>query len=64
MLVIEPNRTDLAATHFLIDTMNGDLWRLDTTVSPSQWVRSAEGPDDLAELELPEVNATPEEEGA
>ncbi len=64
MLVIEPNRTDLAATHFLIDTMNGDLWRLDTTVSPSHWVRSAEGPDDLAELELPEVNTVRAEDGA
>jgi hypothetical protein len=51
MLVIEPNRTDLAGTHFLVDTMNGDLWQLDAAASPPRWVRSAEGPSDLAELD-------------
>ena len=64
MLVIEPSRTDIAGTHFLIDTMNGDLWRLDTAASPASWVRSADGPDDLAELELPEVEDDVEEAGA
>jgi hypothetical protein len=56
MLVIEPNRTDLAGTHFLIDTMNGDLWRLDAAQSPPRWVRSVVGPTDLADFDVPEVN--------
>jgi hypothetical protein len=64
MLVIEPNRTDLAGTHFLIDTMNGDLWRLDPGATPPRWIRSANGPDDLAELELPDVHATDPDAGA
>lgn len=64
MLVIEPSRTDLAGTHFLVDTMNGDLWRLDATESPPRWVRSADGPDDLAEFQVPEVAAVVEDAGA
>ncbi len=59
MLVVEPNRTDLAGTHFLIDTMNGDLWRLDASLTPARWVRSAEGPDDLAvfDFSVPKLTA-------
>ena len=64
MLVIEPNRTDLAGTHFLVDTMNGDLWRLDATASPPRWVRTVDGPDDLAAFEVPDVGTVAEDAGA
>ncbi len=64
MLVIEPNRTDLAGTHFLVDTMNGDLWRLDASASTARWIRTADGPDDLADFALPVGNELVGDPGA
>jgi len=64
MLVVEPSRTDLAGTHFLIDTINGDLWRLDASANPAHWVRAAQGPADLADFEVPGASAPADQEGA
>lgn len=64
MLVIEPNRTDTGGTHLLIDTMNGDLWRLDANSAAARWVRLADGPEDLAEVEMPEDVPSDVEEGS
>ncbi len=50
-LVIEPNRTDVEATHFLVDTFTGDVWRLDAAKSrPGKWLRLTSGPEDVSEL--------------
>ncbi len=61
-LLIEANRTDVAGTHFLVDSATGDLWRLDAGGSdPGRWVRLADGPTDLQELD-PEHGFPPAEE--
>ena len=53
-LVIEPNRTDIDATHFLVDALTGDVWRLDAAQGTSgDWVRLASGPEDAAEIPTP-----------
>ncbi len=52
-LVIEADRTDVDATHFLVDRATGDLWRLDLSGrTEGSWVRLASAPEDAAELEL------------
>jgi hypothetical protein len=51
-LEIETGRTDVVGTHFLVDTITGDLWRLDTRRSAAPiWVRIADGPADAETLE-------------
>ena len=51
-LEIETGRSDLVGTHFLVDTVTGDLWRLDTRGSGAPiWVRIADGPADADALE-------------
>jgi hypothetical protein len=51
-LEIETGRSDLVGTHFLVDTVTGDLWRLDTRRSGAPiWVRIADGPADAHALE-------------
>lgn len=52
-LLIEPNRTLVEGTHFLVDRATGDLWRLEATGrAAGTWVRLADGPSDVAELDL------------
>lgn len=51
-LIVESDRTDVDATHFLLDAATGDLWRLEVGGgAEARWVRLASGPDDLQELE-------------
>lgn len=50
-LVVESDRTDVDATHFLLDKETGDLWRLEMRGASGSWVRLAAGPEDLADLE-------------
>lgn len=52
-LVIEPLRTDVDGSHFLLDAATGDLWRLQLSGGSGAWVRVADGPADLQELEPP-----------
>ncbi len=55
-LVIEADRSDVDATHFLLDTATGDLWCLEAGgQGPGRWRRLAEGPADLRELELDDL---------
>jgi hypothetical protein len=50
-LVVESDRTDVDATHFLLDSATGDLWRLEVDAgTAARWVRLAAGPEDLREL--------------
>ncbi|HKJ25527.1 MAG TPA: hypothetical protein VKB65_11930 [Myxococcota bacterium] len=52
-LVIEPDRTLVDGTHFLVDRATGDLWRLDVAGrTEGTWVRLAAGPADAAEIPL------------
>jgi len=52
-LVIEPDRTLVDGTHFLVDRATGDLWRLDVTGrTEGAWVRLASGPSDAADIPL------------
>ena len=52
-LVIEPDRTLVDGTHFLVDRATGDLWRLDVSDRRNgAWVRLAEGPADAAEIQF------------
>ena len=61
-LTIEPDRTEIRATHYLVDTMTGDTWLLEVTgPSNGRWVRLTDGPPDAATLET--LTAEPEEEG-
>lgn len=55
-LKIEADRTDVDATHFLVDRATGDLWRLDARGGDGRWVRLADGPIDAQPLaeEAPE----------
>lgn len=58
-LVIEPGRTPIDGTHFLLDTATGDLWRLASNGPDSlQWLRLSTGPEDAVELQLPAVLGT------
>lgn len=60
-LVIEPARTDVDGSHFLLDTATGDVWRLETRDGETgEWVRVGEAPRDVRSLG-PEVPAAPEE---
>lgn len=50
-LVVEPGRTDLRGTHFLVDTATGDTWRLEArSDTAGDWRRVADGPTDLTPL--------------
>ena len=61
-LTIESNRTDISATHYLVDTMTGDTWLLEVTgPGKGRWVRLSDGPPDAARLET--LATEPEEEG-
>ena len=52
-LVIEPDRTLVDGTHFLVDRATGDVWLLDVSNRrEGEWVRLASGPTDAAELEI------------
>jgi hypothetical protein len=51
-LVIEPSRTEVGGTHFLIDRLTGDLWTLRRKGNGAEWKRLADGPGDAAPLEL------------
>ena len=64
-LAVEPGRTDIDATHFLVDTATGDVWRLDPTgAHQGAWVRLADGPEDAEVLtKPPEGEADDEEAG-
>jgi hypothetical protein len=51
-MLIEPERNDVDATHFLVDRATGDIWRFEASSRTSgRWVRLADGPTDAAELE-------------
>lgn len=49
-LVVEPKRSDVDASHFLVDSTTGDTWLLETTgAKAGRWVRLADGPADAAD---------------
>ena len=54
-LVIESDRTDLGATHFLVDTATGDLWSLRQQEAGAEWQRVAEGPKDAKPLRVEQI---------
>lgn len=57
-LVIEPARTSIEGTHFLVDTATGDLWRLDENADVAQrWLRISDAPADVTELDQPHFAA-------
>lgn len=65
-LVIEPNRSDVDGTHFLVDRATGDLWRLAGDDTSGRWIKVADGPEDVKELVPPDLgdpDETPDEEG-
>jgi hypothetical protein len=49
-LTIEPSRTDIDGTHFLVDSATGDLWHLANRGGHVDWVRVADAPEDAADL--------------
>ena len=53
-LTFEASRTDVAGTHFLVDSATGDLWRLAPGGGAAEWVRLADAPEDAADLAPPE----------
>ncbi len=62
-LVIEPDRTLVEGTHFLVDEATGDVWRLDVRDRRNgQWVRLAEGPTDVKAL-VEDGEDAPEDDG-
>lgn len=61
LLTIEPSRTDVDGTHFLVDSANGDLWRLEGRGAAGEWVRLADAPEDAADL-APQIVEDPEGE--
>jgi hypothetical protein len=55
-LVVEPARTSIDGTHFLVDTATGALWVLKTDdAGRSQWTRIADAPRDVQPLTLMEL---------
>ena len=51
-LVIEADRTPIDATHFLLDTATGDVWRMDSSDGRTgTWLRLGEAPDDVQDLD-------------
>ena len=55
-LVIEPARTSIDGTHFLLDTATGDTWTLKSGDGGAErWVRVAEGPSDVKPLTIKEL---------
>jgi hypothetical protein len=50
-LTIEPSRTDVRGTHFLVDSATGDLWHLEANGATASWARLANAPEDAAVLE-------------
>lgn len=51
-LVVEPKRSDVDASHFLVDSTTGDTWFMEKTgAKAGRWVRLAEGPADAAALQ-------------
>ena len=50
-LVIESDRTSIDATHYLVDSTTGDVWRLDARGQSGTWVRLADGPTDVRRKE-------------
>jgi hypothetical protein len=57
-LVIEPNRTPVEGTHFLLDTTTGDLWHLKLKDKP-QWQKITKGPADLQKLKMKQLLEEP-----
>ena len=49
-LTIEPDRTDISGTHFLVDSATGDLWRLEKAGGSLEWARLANAPEDAADV--------------
>ncbi len=60
-LVIEPDRTDIDATHYLLDTATGDVWTLGASGS---WERMVDGPEDVRPLDEPDGDEDEERDGA
>jgi hypothetical protein len=60
-LSIEPSRTDIDGTHFLVDSATGALWHLVNRGGRIDWVRIADAPEDAAVLE-PEPVPLPAED--
>ena len=54
-LVIEANRTTVEGSHFLLDTLTGDVWRMDAPDGENgSWVQLGTGPEDVRDLEAEE----------
>ena len=62
-LIIETERSDVDASHYLLDQATGDVWRLDPIDrGEGRWLRMAEAPEDVRPLPKPVLEEPGEEE--
>lgn len=61
-LTVEPSRTDVQGTHFLVDSATGDMWHLEREGARFAWTRLADAPEDAADL-MPEEADPLDQEG-
>ncbi len=62
-LIIETERSDVDASHYLLDQATGDVWRFDpTNRGEGRWLRMAEAPEDVRPLPTPVLEQPGEED--
>ena len=62
-LIIETERSDVDASHYLLDQATGDVWRFDpVNRGEGTWVRMAEAPADIRPLPKPVLEEPGEED--
>ncbi len=62
-LIIETERSDVDASHYLLDQATGDVWRFDPmNRGEGTWVRMAEAPEDIRPLPKPVLEEAGEED--
>jgi hypothetical protein len=62
-LIIETERSDVDASHYLLDQATGDVWRFDPIDrGEGRWLRMAAAPEDVRPLPKPVLEKPGEEE--